>query len=170
MLARLEFSGSHDCEQITRVLRDDLATACGRYRRRMTTERLNSAVANGRWERAGAVAVFVEAAMVATAGGALAAGWIAGRVSGLGSTIFLVAFSAAIAAGLVAVSRALARGARWPRGAAVTWQVLHAAVALGSTGSRWWLAAALVAPVPFALGGILAATLRTQREQRSAAA
>ena len=106
--------------------------------------------------------------MVAVAGGTLAVGWIAGRVAGSGSTVFLIAFSAAIAAGLVAVSRALARGARWPRGAAVTWQVLHAAVALGSTGSRWWLAAALVAPVPFALAGTLAAALRTQREQRAA--
>jgi hypothetical protein len=118
----------------------------------------------------GAVAVYVEAGMVLAAGGALAVGWFAGRVAVSGQTIFLMAFAVGLAVALVAIATALGRGSRWPRGAAVTWQVLHAAVALGSTGSRWWLAAALVAPVPFALGGTLAAALRTQREQRSTAA
>lgn len=107
--------------------------------------------------------------MVLAAGGALAVGWFAGRISVSGSTAFLVAFSVAIAAALVAIARALSRGARWPRGGALTWQVLQAAVALGSTGSRWWLAALLVAPVPLAVGGILSGALRTQREGSDAA-
>jgi hypothetical protein len=132
----------------------------------MTPKRSDSAVAVGRWERVGAGAILVEAAMVLAAGGALAASWIAGRISVSGSTAFLVTFSVALAAALVAIARALSRGARWPRGGALTWQVLQAAVALGSTGSRWWLAAVLVAPVPFAVGGVLSGALRTQREGR----
>lgn len=133
----------------------------------MDSQRGDRGSGGGPWERVGAVAVAAEAAMVLVGSGVLIAGWFSGGAAFSPGAIFVVAFGVALAAGLLAVARGLTRGARWPVGAALTWQVLQAAVALGSTGSRWWLVALLLLPVPIALSGIVYAALRARARERA---
>jgi hypothetical protein len=106
--------------------------------------------------------------MVLLGAGLLVVDWFSREASVSPGAIFVVAFGIAVATGLAAVARGLARGARWPIGAALTWQVLQAAVALGSTGSRWWLIALLLLPVPFALAGVARAAVRARSRERAA--
>jgi hypothetical protein len=134
----------------------------------MVPQPRNSDAASGRWERIGAVAVAAEAVMLLAGSGVLILGWFSGGASFSPGAIFVVAFGIALATGLLAVARALARGARWPIGAALTWQVLQGAVVLGSTGSRWWLVALLLLPVPVALAGVISAAVRARGRERAA--
>lgn len=131
----------------------------------------------GAWERRGAIAVVVEAGLLVLGAGGLLVAWISGRVSSGGMAAFLGVASLLAAGGLVVVARALWRGARWPRGATVAWQVLQLAVARGllfpatwpwvvPPGVRFGVVIALVGLVAVALAGVITAALRTQREMR----
>jgi hypothetical protein len=92
--------------------------------------------------------------------GAFVVSWIADGAESPAFSAVLVAFALAIAAALVAVARGLWRGRRWPRGAALTWQLLQLAVAFGSRGIESWLLIVLVLPAAVALAGIVSRAMR----------
>jgi len=118
----------------------------------------------GLWERAGAVAVGVEVAILLVGTGILVASWISDGAESPAFSAVLVVFALAIAAGLVAVARGTWRGKRWPRGAALTWQLLHLSVAFGSRGIPAWLLIVLVVPAAVALAGIVSGAMRANAE------
>ncbi len=161
ILTRLGFQESHGYQQMTRVLRNCLPNANARYGEGMNANPVPPRDLR-RWERPGAVAVGAEAAILVAGALVLGFAWFRDGVDSAPTALVSLGFALALAAGLVALARGLWRGARWPRGAALTWQAIEAAIAFGSTGSRPWLIALLALPVPVALAGIFAAIARTQ--------
>lgn len=122
----------------------------------------------GLFERIGAVATAGEALIFASAAVAQVVEMAKGRAAEPSRATFLALFLAALAAGLVFVARGLWRGARWPRGAAMTWQVLQCAVASSFVKSEPLVAAVLLMPVPLVVVGVIAGSLRTERASREA--
>lgn len=66
----------------------------------------------------------------------------------LGAAVTLVVLALGIGAALLAAARGLSHGRRWPRGLALTWQILQLSIVWKTfTGGPVWLAVALLVPV-----------------------
>lgn len=89
------------------------------------------------WSVAATVGVGLEAGVLLVA--AVAYGLHALSLPEPAFAVGLAAFFSLSAAGLIAVARALVRGARWAVSAAVTWQAVQVLAGVNLTGIRPWL-------------------------------
>ncbi|WNM26732.1 hypothetical protein RN607_11070 [Demequina capsici] len=80
-------------------------------------------------DRAAAVILAIEAAALLGIGVGYAIYTAVGPQVDVPAVVGVAAFALVMAVGLAFVARGFARGARWSRGAALTWQVLQAAAA-----------------------------------------
>lgn len=108
--------------------------------------------------------VLVQAAVLIGLAGAWVRDLLAGASELPAATAFLVLFSLAIAALLIAAARALVRGRRWARSPVLTWQILLLAMSIGWLGAEptGWavavLASALVVGIGLLVPSVVAAT------------
>lgn len=79
-------------------------------------------------------------------------------------TLGIAAFALMMAAGVAVTARGFARGARWSRGAALTWQVLQAAAAAAMIGAVPWAAVAIL----LVSAAVAAAAMRASARDQAA--
>ncbi|WP_062302828.1 hypothetical protein [Demequina subtropica] len=102
--------------------------------RRKGPKSLPQEAPSGRWRRAAALGIAVEALGLGVYGGAY--GIHALSLPEPAFAVGLSAFYLLVAAGLLMVARAFDRGARWSVSAALTWQALLTLAGINLTGVR----------------------------------
>jgi len=90
-----------------------------------------------------AVAVGLEAGVLALGAVAVVVELFVADAASVPRALFLAGLAALGGAGMGAVAVGLARGLRWSRAPAATWQVIQAAVAIPALGTSWTVPAAL---------------------------
>ncbi|WP_062200982.1 hypothetical protein [Demequina salsinemoris] len=111
------------------------------------------------------VLLALEAALLVAVAAAYVAYAAGGEDVELAATLGIAAFALAMGGSVAFVARGFARGARWSRGAALTWQVLQAAAAAVMLGALPMLAIALlVASAIVAAAAMRASARDAQRE------
>ncbi|WP_084124230.1 hypothetical protein [Demequina sp. NBRC 110054] len=112
------------------------------------------------------VLLALEALVLVGVAAVYAAYAIGGEHVELAATLGIGAFALAMAGGIALVTRGFARGARWSRGAALTWQVLQAAAAVVMLGAVPAIAIALLV----ASAVVAAAAMRASARDAAAGA
>ena len=100
--------------------------------------------------------IVLEAAALGGMAGTFVVDVVRGSVTAVGATLVMTVLFLGLAAVLVLAARALARGQRWGRGPAVTWQLLQGASGVaGAATSPPLLTVALVGTAAVVLVGVL---------------
>jgi hypothetical protein len=102
------------------------------------------------------VVLLVEAGALAAGAVLLVADVLRGGVEQVGTTLAVAGFLAGLGCLLAAAGRALARGRRWGRGPALTWQLLQGAIGVTQVPTSPAVGAALVATAALVVAGLLA--------------
>lgn len=94
-----------------------------------------------------AALLVLEAGLLLGAGGWLGYELFTQDATSAGAGVMLLLLALGIGVALLAAARGLLRGRRWPRGLALTWQILQLSVAWGTfRGGPLWLAVVLLVP------------------------